>query len=445
MMTKTAVKQYILRIRENGGEVFLPKKGPTPAFADGSWKNPHENGAIGAARWMGMKKESIAPHAGTSRGENGNKYIVMPDYTGTTVPAQTCEELGGRFANALVDGRQGKIYSRLGTPPGFELELALTGLHGCGDSMVFATGMAAVSGAVLPLVTAGDNVVVHRNLYGCSDDLFRAQFPEKGMEARFVDLRNADVLKYAVDRKTRAVIFETPSNPALDIIDISAVVDRVKGRCPVILDNTFASPFGQNPFEQGANIVVYSLTKSIGGHTNAIGGAVLGSGTYIDHLFMTRKDWGGAMVAREAITFLDGIKTLAVRYGRMQENAQEVAQMLNGRKEIAKLIYPGLDPRYPFNGQMKGPGYMIAFVLDKGLAAGKVLIDSLKMIPNAVSLGGVESLICHPASTTHACVPQEQREAKGISDGLVRLSVGIEAVGDIIKDLEQAFGKVAKL
>ena len=151
------------------------------------------------------------------------------------------------------------------------------------------------------------------------------------------------------------------------------------------------------------------------------------------------------MVAREAIEFLNGIKTLSVRYDKMEQNAQEVVQMLQGRKEIAKLIYPGLDPRYPFNGQMKGPGYMIAFVLDKGLDAGKVLIDGLKMIPNAVSLGGVESLICHPASTTHACVPQEQREAKGISDGLVRLSVGIENVSDIIKDLTQAFGKVAKL
>ena len=434
-------------IQGMGGAVFLPKKGPTPAFADGSWKNPSETGAIGPARWMGMKKESIAVHAGTSRGEHGEKYIVTPDYTGTTVPALTCDELGGRFANALVEGRVGHIYSRLGTKPGFELEVALTGLHegGCGDAMVFATGMAAVSGAVLPLVTAGDNVVVHMNLYGCSDDLFRVQFPEKGMEARFVDLTNVNVLKYAVDRRTRAVIFETPSNPALDIIYISAVVDRVNGRCPVIVDNTFASPFGQNPFEQGVNIVVYSLTKSIGGHTNAIGGAVLGSGKYIDHLFMTRKDWGGAMVAREAIEFLNGIKTLSVRYDRMEQNAQEVAQMLLGRKEIAKLVYPGLDPRYPFNGQMKGPGYMIAFVLDKGLVAGKVLIDSLLMIPNAVSLGGVESLICHPASTTHACIPPEQREAKGISDGLVRLSVGDENIKDIIKDLTQAFNKVARL
>ena len=425
--------------------VFAPKKGPREAFADGSWKNPYETGSIGKIRWQKMKGESIAAHAGTSRGEDGKAYTVTPDYTGTTMPAPTCDELGARFANPIVEGRTGMIYSRLGHKPGFELECTLTGLHGCGDGMVFATGMAAVSHSIIPLVTAGDNVVVHRNIYGCSDNLFSMEFPAMGIAARFVDLTDPAVLKSAVDRRTRAVFFETPSNPALDIIDISAIVEGTKGRCPVIVDNTFASPFGQNPFEQGANIVVYSLTKSIGGHTNAIGGAVLGSGKYMDHLFMTRKDWGGAMVAREATAFLDGIKTLAIRYKGMEQNAQEVVEMLRGRREISKLIYPGLDPRYPFSNQMKGPGYMIAFILDKGLVGGKVLIDSLKLVTNAVSLGGVESLICHPASTTHACIPQEQREAKGIGNGLVRLSVGIENVGDIIADLRQAFDKVAKL
>jgi methionine-gamma-lyase len=439
-MTKTS-----FNAQNNAVTVFARQMGPKAAFADGSWKNPYETGAIGKIRWHGMMKESIAAHAGTSRGENGNAYTVTPDYTGTTVPAQTCDALGARFANPIVEGRTGMIYSRLGHKPGFELECNLTGLHGCGDAMVFATGMAAVSHSIIPLVTAGDNIVVHRNIYGCSDNLFSMEFPAMGIESRFVDLTDPKVLKHAVDRKTRAIFFETPSNPALDIIDISAVVNGAKGRCPVIVDNTFASPFGQNPFEQGANIVVYSLTKSIGGHTNAIGGAVLGSGRYMDHLFMTRKDWGGAMVAREATAFLDGIKTLAIRYNSMEQNAQEVAQMLLGRREISKLIYPGLDPRYPFNWQMKGPGYMIAFILKTGIEGGKALIDNLKLITNAVSLGGVESLICHPASTTHACIQKEQREAKGISDGLVRLSVGVENVGDIIKDLEQAFDKVAKL
>jgi len=422
---------------------FKPKREPRPAFADGSWKNPKAEGPLGPIRRKG-REQTVAAHAGANR-ESDKQYVVMPAITSTIAPTKKCDELANRFANGVVEGRKGNIYTRLGNPTGFELECALTGLHGCGDSMVFGSGMAAISHTLLSLLTAGDNVVVHKNVYGCTDNLFSEQFPALGIEVRFVDLRDPRVLREAVDNRTRAVFFETPSNPVLDIIEIAKVAEEVKGRCPVIVDNTFASPMGQNPFENGAHLVIYSMTKSIGGHSNAIGGAVLGSGPFLEHLFYMRKDFGGMLPAREAVVFLEGLKTLPIRYDAMQKNAMQVVEFLRGKEEVQTLFYPGLDPRYPFDGQMKGPGYMIAFVLNKGLEGGKALIDNLKMITNAVSLGSVETLICHPASTTHACVPKAAREEKGIADGLIRISVGIEYIGDLLRDLKQAFRKVAKL
>lgn len=424
---------------------FKPVKGKQrEAFADGSWKNPKTEGPLGSIRWNGWDKTSVASHTGVShKGENG--YAVAPVDHGTTVSASSCEMLGNRFVNAVVEGRKGTIYSRLGTKSGFELECALTGLHmgECGDSMVFGSGMAAVSHPIFALVSAGDNVVVHKNIYGCSDNFFSMLLPSLGVEARFLDMRNPAALRKAVNSRTRAVFFETPSNPALDLIDISAVSGIVKNRCPIIVDNTFASPLGQNPFEQGAHLVMYSMTKSIGGHTNAIGGAVLGSGEFLAHLFMVRKDVGGIMPAREASAFLEGIKTLPLRYSAMEKNAQAVVEMLLKEDKISQVFYPSLDPSYPkLNGQMKGPGYMIAFEMKSGIAGGKALIDNLNLITNAVSLGSVETLICHPASTTHACVPQEQREAKGITDGLIRISIGTEFIADILGDLKQALSKV---
>ncbi|RLG19222.1 methionine gamma-lyase [Candidatus Micrarchaeota archaeon] len=427
-----------------GIAVFKPPAKPREAFAGRSWANPMEEGPLGRIRWAGWNERTVAVHAGGNK-ESDGKFVIAPVVTSTTMPTITCDELAARFENGVVEGRTGGIYERLGSKPAFELECALTGMHGCGDSIVFGSGMAAISHTILPLVTAGDNVVVHKTVYGCTDELFREQLPALGIETRFIDMRNLKMLDQAIDARTRAVFFETPSNPVLDVIEIAKVVDVVNGRCPVIVDNTFASPRGQNPFEKGAHVVVYSMTKSIGGHSNAIGGAVLGGGRFIEHLFSIRKDLGGILPAREASAFLDGIKTLPLRYEKMQANAIEIARELEAHGEVQRVHYPSLDPGYPFDGQMKGPGYMVAFILKKGLEGGKVLIDNLKVITHAVSLGSVESLMCHPASTTHASVPKAEREGKGISDGLLRISVGTESLGDILDDLMQALRKVAEL
>jgi methionine-gamma-lyase len=425
-------------------QIHRPKNEPRRAFTDRSWKNPKAIGPLGEMRWDKLNIISILPHSGVNRDGAGG-YVITPVFTSTTVPAERCEDLAEAFANPIVAGRLGKIYSRLGHKPGFEMECALAGIHRCADAMVFSSGMAAISHTLLTLLNAGDNVVSHKTVYGCTDGLLRDLLPEMGYETRLVDLRNPTILREAIDSRTRAIFFETPANPTLDLIDIAKVVKEVDNRAPVIVDNTFASPFGQNPFEQGAHLVVYSMTKSIGGHTNALGGAVLGSGEFLAHLFMIRKDIGGSLGPRETGAFLNGIKTLSVRYDKMERNAMQLAKIICDHPEIAEFYYPRFDGRYPLGGQMRGPGYMISFILKRGLEGGKTFLNSLRMITGAVSLGGVESLVCHPASTTHSVVPKEVREEKGIVDGLVRLSVGIEAVDDLINDISSALDKVSKI
>jgi len=420
---------------------FKPSSKPRSAFADGSWKNYKQEGPLGKIRWGGWKPQTISVHAGAQRGEFG-PHVFVPTYSGTTCPALTCDELASRFANANIDGKMGKIYARLGTQSGFELECVLAGLHGCGDALVYGSGMAAISHLLLSLVTAGDNIILHRTMYGCTDGLCSNILPALGIETRFVDLRNPEILKKVIDERTRCVFLETPSNPTLDLIDIKKVVKEVSGKCPVIVDNTFASPLGQNPFEQGANIVVYSITKSIGGHSDALGGAVLGPGTFIAHLYPERNEFGGVLTAREAASFLTGIKTLNLRFLKMQENAREIAKILKENSKVEKVYYPEFEEKYPLNGQMKGPGYMVAFVLRDGIRAGKKFVESLHVITNAVSLGGVESLVCHPASTTHGSVSKEQREAKGIVDGLIRLSVGCEDLEDLKADIKKGLDAI---
>ncbi|MBM3229152.1 aminotransferase class I/II-fold pyridoxal phosphate-dependent enzyme [Candidatus Parvarchaeota archaeon] len=421
-----------------------PASGSKPIIKQGLWKGYKTPGLIGPVRWDAFRMQSILAHFGIDKKGRG-KSVITPDFTGTTVPAETCEELGKRFADVAA-ARMGLIYARLGSIPGFELECGLTGLHGNGDTLVFSSGMAAISHLILALVRPGDNIVSHGTIYGCTDDLFTHALPQMDVETRMIDLRDLKLLAKHIDENTCAVFLETPANPSLTLIDIAAVSEVVRGRCPIIVDNTFMSPVLQNPFESGADIVVYSLTKSIGGHSNAMGGAVLGSGQLIDELWVTRKDYGGVLPAREASAFLEGVKTLDVRVARMQENAVKVAQMLAKRNEVFKVFYPLFDEQYKSLEvrQMQGPGYMIAFELKGGMEAGIHLLNNLSMIPIAVSLGGVETLVCHPASTTHSVIEREKRIAKGITDGLVRLSVGIENVDDILGDLTQAFTQLGR-
>lgn len=429
-------------VRREGMIIHRPTQGPRPAFADRSWQDPKVDGPLGPMRWCGWRPETIAARGGIER---DGAQCVSPAAISTTVPAATCEELADRFRNAVVAGRTGKIYPRLGTETSFKLECDLAGMHNCGDAMVFANGMAAISHFFLTILAPGDNIVAHKTMYGCSFDLTTKILTQLGVEVRLVDLTDPRILRSVIDSNTRAVYFETPANPTLALIDIAAVVGETKGRCPIVVDNTFQSVLGQNPFEQGANIVVYSLTKSMCGHANAMGGAVLGSGAFLEHLFVTRKDIGGSLAPEEAHAIMAGMKTLPERIEKMQENARVIARMLREHPEVERVYYPEFDARYPLNGQMKGPGHVMAMVLKKGFEGGRTFINSLSMIVNAVSLGGIVSLASHSASTTHACVPQEAKLEAGILEGAVRLSVGKEHVDDIRMDIEHALRSVAAL
>lgn len=417
--------------------VCSPSGKQKEAFSSGAWKNPLAEGPR-------AKIETVAAHAGMHTARELNS-ATMPIFTASTAPASSAEELGARFLDYNA-ARSGLIYARLGNQNAHELERTLALMHGCEDAMVFGSGMAAISHAVLLLAEAGSNIVSHKTVYGCTDDLFSHQLPMLGIETRFADLRDPDALMQAIDSNTRLVFLETPSNPSLDLINIRKVAGIVNNRCPLMVDNTFASPMGQNPFDSGAHAVIYSMTKSIGGHSNAIGGAVLGSNALLQHLFSIRNDFGGMLAAREADAFLNGLKTLPVRYAQMEANAKVIAQQLIWSPQIKSVHYPLFDESYASLGsQMSGPGYMVAFILKKGMEGGRALINNLKLITNAVSLGSVESLICHPASTTHGRIPQEERLAKGIDDGLIRLSVGTEDVQNLSEDLRQALSKVANL
>ncbi|MDO8339032.1 MAG: PLP-dependent transferase [Candidatus Burarchaeum sp.] len=405
-----------------------------------------EEGPLGPIRWNNWRPYTILAHAGANNESRGN-FVVTPVVMSTTVPTDTCQELALRFEHIIEAGRTGGIYVRMGTVNGFELECALTGILGCGDTMVFGSGMAAINAALESFVAAGENIVAHKTLYGCTYDLLTKNYPSNGVEVRLVDLRDPTVLRGAVDGWTRAVFFETPTNPKLEVIDIAKVAEEVKDRCPVIVDNTFASPMGQNPFEYGAHVVVHSLTKSIGGLSQAVGGSVSGSGKYMMDVFSLRTDTGAILPATEAYTITQGMRTLHVRYKAMEENAIQVAEFLQAQigKGVEAVYYPGLDPRYPFGGQMKGPGYMVSFTLLGDLNMTQAFMNSLEVFIRAVSLGSADSYASQPASTTHARVPSEARQEIGILDNFIRLSIGIEYIGDLISDLKQAFAKVAKL
>ncbi|MCX6772583.1 MAG: aminotransferase class I/II-fold pyridoxal phosphate-dependent enzyme, partial [Candidatus Micrarchaeota archaeon] len=286
---------------------------------------------------------------------------------------------------------------------------------------------------------------VHRNLYGCSDSLLRNFLAQLGVEVRFVDMRDPKNVEKAIDGKTRAVYLESPSNPILDLVDIRAVANLVNDRCPVIVDNTFASLVTQNPFEQGAHIVIYSLTKSIGGESEGIGGAVLGSGPFIDQLFMARKDLGAILPAREAMTFVIGLRTLKMRYEKMQQNATQLAEMLKSHPAIEDVIYPLYDERYDElckSGQMNGPGHVLIMDLKGGVDAARKFVDNLKLGKYAVSLGS-HTLLSNPWTTTHAFVDRLLMAAMGLTPGQLRISAGKEFFADIWNDFEQAFKKAA--
>lgn len=388
-----------------------------------------------------MKINSILVHGGEIDDEMGS--VVTPIYQTSTFKFKDAQQGANRFAGK----EEGYIYTRLGNPTIKALEKKLALLEHGYDALACASGMAAVNTALLSLLQAGDHMISTDAIYGCTFDVFTESYLKFGIDISFVDTCNLDLIEKNIKPNTKVIYLETPANPTLKIADIEAICKIAQQHnIYVVVDNTFASPILQNPIDFGADLVVHSLTKFINGHADIVGGAVIAKTKDLYNIiYPTFKNMGFNMDPHQAFLVDRGSKTLNLRVMKCQENAQKVAEFLEKHNKVASVVYPGLKshPQYDLaKKQMRGAGSMISFELKGGYAAGQKLMNSVKLIALAVSLGGIESLIQHPASMTHAHVSEEAKKAAFITDGLVRLSVGIEDIEDLLEDLEQALQKI---
>jgi methionine-gamma-lyase len=388
-----------------------------------------------------MKINSILVHGSEIDDEMGS--VVTPIYQTSTFKFKDAQQGANRFAGK----EEGYIYTRLGNPTIKALEKKLALLEHGYDALACASGMAAVNTSLLSLLQAGDHMISTDAIYGCTFDVFTESYLKFGIDISFVDTSNLDLIEKNIKPNTKVIYLETPANPTLKIADLEAICKIAKKHnIYVVVDNTFASPILQNPIDFGADLVVHSLTKYINGHADIVGGAVIAKTKDLyDILYPTFKNMGFNMDPHQAFLVDRGSKTMNLRVLKCQENAQKVAEFLEKHNKVASVAYPGLKshPQYDLaKKQMRGAGSMISFELKGGYAAGQKLMNSVKLITLAVSLGGIESLIQHPASMTHAHVSEEAKKAAFITDGLVRLSVGIEDIEDLLEDLDQALQKI---
>ena len=340
---------------------------------------------------------------------------------------------------------KGYEYARSQNPTRFALEEAFAVIENGKFGLAFASGVAATD-AVMRLLVPGDEVIAAHDMYGGTFRLFSKVYEKMQIKFNYVDTSDAQNVADAITPKTKLIWVETPTNPLMNITDIAAVAAIGKQHnCMVCVDNTFASPYLQNPLDDGATIVMHSATKYLGGHSDVIQGCLMmNDATLRDQLYFIQKSTGAVPGPQDCFLVLRGIKTLHVRMQRHCENGVKVAAYLRQHPKVAKVYWCGFEdhPNHAIaKKQMRGFGGMMSFTLkDDSIAAATKVLSSTKIFSLAESLGGVESLINHPASMTHASIPKEQRIANGLTDGLIRLSVGIEDAADIIADLAQAIG-----
>lgn len=366
--------------------------------------------------------------------------LTPPVHLTSTFVFENAEAGGEMFAGE----REGHIYSRISNPTCALLEQRIATLEGAEAGLALASGMGAVTAILWTLLSPGDEVIVDKTLYGCTFAYMRHGLSKWGVTITHVDMTDTDALCAAVSDKTRVVYFETPANPNMRLVDIklaSEIAHSVGAR--VVVDNTYATPYLTRPIELGADLVLHSATKYLGGHGDVVAGLVAGSAELLTEIRLVgMKDMTGAVMAPfNAMLIMRGLKTLALRMDRHCASAQTVAEWLEAQPGVAKVYFPGLqsfEQHEIAKAQMAQPGGMIAFELEGGMEAGISLMNRLQMIQRAVSLGDAETLIQHPASMTHSTYTPEERAEHGISDGLVRLSVGLEEVSDILDDLHQA-------
>ncbi len=369
--------------------------------------------------------------------------LVPPIYQTSTFVFPTAEEGAERFAGEA----SGYIYSRLGNPTVSALEEKIAFLEKAEMALAFSSGMAAVSAVLMALVKTGDHILCSKGMYGCTFSLLNWLQNRFGVEHSLSTMSDEEMLRQAIKPNTKLIYVETPVNPTMELIDLE-MVGRVGKELGIItiVDNTFMSPYLQRPIEWGCDLVIHSATKCIGGHGDVIAGLVAGPRSLLEEVQKTtQKDFGGVLGPMDAFLLLRGLKTLAVRMEAHTKNAQAVAQFLTSHPQVERVHYPGL-PEFPQHvlaqKQMDGFGGVVSFELKDGHEAATRMLNHVSLCRLAVSLGDVDSLIQHPASMTHAIVPREERLNMGITDGLIRLSVGIEEVQDIICDLENALSFV---
>ncbi|HPT84354.1 MAG TPA: methionine gamma-lyase [Limnochordia bacterium] len=387
--------------------------------------------------YAGMGFSTKAIHGGKEKNAAG--ALVTPIYQASTFVFASAEQGARRFALE----EEGYIYTRLGNPNAAELERKVALLEGAEAALATGSGMGAITAALWSVLEPGDHVVAGQTLYGCTFAFLHKGASKYGIETTFVDVSDLDAVRQALRPNTKVVYLESPANPTMTIADIggiSALAHEIPG-CLVFVDNTYCTPYLQRPIELGADVVLHSATKYLNGHGDVIAGVVAGKKEFIDQVrYCGVKDMTGAVLSPfDAYLVCRGLKTLALRMERHCANAQQVAEFLENHPAVARVYYPGLKSfpqRALAQKQMRLPGGMISFELKGGLEAGITLMNNVQLCTLAVSLGDTETLIQHPASMTHSAYPPEERAKCGITDGLVRLSVGLEDPADIIHDLE---------
>lgn len=372
--------------------------------------------------------------------------LTMPIYQTSTFEFDCCEQGGRRFAGE----EKGYIYTRLGNPSISAVENKVALLEGGEACAAASSGMGAVSACLWSIAGVGKHILADETLYGCTFALLNHGMTRYGVEVTFVDTSDLEQVKANLKENTVCVYLETPANPNLKISDIQAVAELAHAYNPaiqVVCDNTFASPYLQRPLELGADVVIHSATKYLNGHGDVIAGFVVGTEAFINEVKMFGlKDMTGATLGPfEAFLIMRGLKTMEIRMERHCANAKKVAEYLVKQEKVERVYYLGLEthPGYEIaKKQMQDFGAMISFEVKGGKEGGMKFVNSLSMIPIAVSLGDAETLVQHPASMTHSVYTEEELKAAGISAGLIRLSVGLENAEDIIADLEMGFSKI---
>lgn len=391
-----------------------------------------------------LHKDTVTIHKGyDDKSHQGS--LAVPLYQTSTFSFQTAEQGEGRFSGE----EEGPIYSRLGNPTVTVLEERMAALENGAGALAFGSGMAAVSSVLVHLTKTGDHVLCSRGIYGCTFGLLGLMEEKYNITHDLVQMRSEEEIERAIKPETVCIYVETPINPTMELVDLHAVVNVAKRHgLRVVVDNTFSSPYLQNPLTIGVDFVLHSATKYINGHGDVIAGLLIGNDKEeMDTIRISvQKDYGGIISPFDAWLLIRGLKTLSVRMERHTSNAEKIISYLKGQKLVEDIYYPFDEdnPQYEIaKKQMSAGGGLISFTIKGGKEGAQLFLNSLSLIKIAVSLGDAETLIQHPATMTHSVVPPEQRLTMGITDSLIRLSVGLEHVDDLINDMQQAFENMA--